>query len=862
MPISMKYEDAKYACTQHDASLVDIFNEDMQQLVTDLAKQYEKNSWLGLHVVNDMNGKKVLEWTNGTSPLKTWWSESETSNDTLSNASSCVILNVTKNHLQNWEYAECSEGSSFICTKESGLCSDGWMQREGHCYFFLNQKKMTWKDSVSFCNLRGAMLIQMNSSDNMQFLSTELPKHFAPDVDSMWLGISEKDGSWSWLSGDTANITSPMWAENASQTDNDGLTKCAYILRDDRDLKWQISADCSIERGVICTAPFNVSVQPPPPVFPESKCQDNWLAGIDSCFTVNSELVTWFEARMKCQQDGGDLAVIANEQDQKLLSSQIKHEVWIGLNDRQQENKFVWLDQNDQVSRTYWRHGDPDSQIIGNMYSENCVAMGSSIGSQDHGKWIDYPCAFKLGIVCQRMAAIPIQQSQSTTSATKMTPSNSTGCGGSWTRSLETGQCYRKGNDKLTWTDAREACRSWKATLLPVQSLQEGPFLAGIAQNDENFWIGVSAIPADSYVWLTVDRKTVSFSNWKTYIGEPVNNDPESNHSTGRNRHLEHYQRKAYCALKSVPRRKWQAVICQRREYYICLKQEESVPACSDGWIADCAIKTCFKFEKTLRNWHEAESACEMWNSHLVHLKSETKYNFVLDEAQNLQVLGMADGIWIGLHDLQVEGNWTWSDGTPFLLKKWAPNQPDDWKGNEDCGGILSEKFVNDYFCTENLTSVCERPAILSAACDHGWELDPNTRTCFKFGYEKKTWKDARAACHKFGGDLAYVNSPDEQLYIYNRIHGITNSQGCWIGASDSTTENIWKGVDGSRLTYTDWGQDEPNNMHIEENCASISFGLSPNHGRWNDQNCTLMLPYVCEKSGMCPKNVSDCISC
>ncbi|KAK3585795.1 hypothetical protein CHS0354_010574 [Potamilus streckersoni] len=401
MSINRNYEDATYICTQYDASLVVILNEEMQQMVTDLAKHYGRNSWLGLHDVYSWNRNMALEWTNGSSLVKTWWSDSVISNHTLSNTSSCVILNATKNTLRNWEYADCTKGSSFICTKQSGMCSDGWVQRQGQCYFFFSQKTMSWKDSVAFCNLRGAMLIQMNRADNIEFLSTELRESFGQDVDSMWIGISGKDGTWSQLSGDAANVTSSMWAENVMQTDTDTnvSTKCAYILRDDRDLKWQISADCSIERGVICTAPSDVLVQPPFPVFPEPKCMDNWLASLPNCFKVNTELVTWFEARFRCQQDGGDLAVISNERDQKLLSSEIQQDVWIGLNDREQENKNVWLDRNDQASMIYWRRGEPDNKIIGNMYTENCIAMGSSIGTQDHGKWIDYPCAFKLGFV-------------------------------------------------------------------------------------------------------------------------------------------------------------------------------------------------------------------------------------------------------------------------------------------------------------------------------------------------------------------------------------------------------------------------------------------------------------------------------
>ncbi|KAK3582967.1 hypothetical protein CHS0354_027082 [Potamilus streckersoni] len=972
MSINRNFQDATYTCSQYDASLVTILNEETQQLVTDLAKQYGRSSWLGLHVVNDWIGNMVLEWMNGKLLEKTWWSESERSNDTLTNTSSCVLLNVTKNGLQNWEYVECMDESTFICTKSPGMCSDGWEKKQEQCYLFFSQKAMTWRDSVAFCNLRGASLIQMNGQDNVQFTASEMQEKFGQTVDGWWIGLSGTNRSWTWLSGDAVDTTGFMWAGNSSQADNDGLTKCAYIRKDDKDLKWWISADCSTDKGVICKAPSNVPVQPPPDVFPELKCQDGWIIDRSNCFKVYTELVTWFEARMKCRQDLADLAVIANEQDQKFLTGQIQQEVWIGLNDRQQEKKFVWLDQNEQVTLTYWRHGDPDNKILGAVYSENCVAMRSNIGSQDHGKWIDYPCAFKLGFVCQRMAVrniavgktaiqsslsainvatlavdghigyslfdtfscsntnsdfnpwwevdlgtqynigsvfihsrtdckpclprlqdlrillkndtsetgimvfqdrrreppaiitaivspsisaryvrieIPSRkeyltlcevevfeatqgQESSKTAVADMSPSTSAGCAGGWTMLQGTGQCYQKGEDKLTWSDARDACRAWNADLVPVRSLEEGQFLAGIAQNEQNVWLGIRAIPGDHSRWLTVDSSTISFSNWGP--GEPDNNHPESEH----------------CAIEKVASRTWHDVYCQRRESYICLKQDQPTPTCSDGWIKNPATDTCYKFEKTYKNWHEAESACQTLNSHLASVSSKEEFNFVTAELKDLE---LSDDIWIGLHDKIVENKWEWTDGTPFLWSKWAPNQPDDWKGLEDCGGITKYSFINDYFCTIPHMYVCERQAVLSGACDLGWEQDPNTGICFKFADEKKTWKDSRAACQKAGGDLANIKSPDQQLFIYNKVHEITDSLGIWIGASDTTIENIWEGVDGSALTYTDWGPDEPNNSGGKEDCAAIRIGLSPKDGRWNDASCSVKYPYVCQREVSVP---------
>ncbi|KAL3836018.1 hypothetical protein ACJMK2_021471 [Sinanodonta woodiana] len=957
MSINRNFQDATYACAQYDASLVTILNEETQQLVTDLAKKYGRSSWLGLHVVNDWNGNMVLEWINGQLPDKTWWSKNDSSNDTLTNSSSCVILNVTQNSLQNWEYAECMDVSTFICMKSPGTCSDGWEQKQGQCYLFFNQKAMTWRDSVAFCNLRGASLIQMNDQEYVHFTVSEIQEKISQTVDSWWIGLSGTNQSWSWLSGDPVDTTGPMWADNSSRAYSDGLTKCAYIRKDDKDLKWWISADCSTDKGVICKAPSNVPVQPPPDVFPELKCMEGWILDGSNCFKIYSELSTWFEARMKCRQDLSDLAVITNERDQKFLTGQIEQEVWIGLNDRQQEKKFVWLDQNEQVSLTYWSQGNPDNKIVGAMYSENCVAMGFNIGNQDHGKWIDYPCAFKMGFVCQRRAVrniavgktasqssvsginvatfavdghisnnlfdtfpcsrtnidfkpwwevdlgtqynigsvlihtrtdckpclsqlqdlrillkndtsqtgivvyqdrrreqtaiiaavispsiyaryvridIPSRreeltvcevevfegQESSTTAVTDMSPSSSAGCAGGWTMLPSTGQCYKKGEDKLTWTDARESCRAWNANLVPVRSLEEALFLSGIAQNEQNVWIGISAIPGNRSTWLTVDRGTMSFSNWGP--GEPNNNHPESEH----------------CAIEKVASKTWHDVYCQRRESYVCLKQDQPTPACPDGWIKNPATNICYKFEQTYKNWLDAENDCKQWNSHLTSIGSEEEFKFVVVTARQYQ--GLSHDFWIGLHDNNEENKWEWTDGTPFLWRKWAPNQPDDWKGREDCAGITQyNPLFNDYFCTAENMYVCERQAIVSGACDLGWEQDPNTGICYKFEKGMKTWNGSRVACQKDEGDLAIVKSPDEQLFLYNKVHLVTGTVGLWIGASDTTTENKWEGVDGSLLTYTDWGPGR----------RLCQYPHRINDGRWNDSPCTTKQPYVCQKS-------------
>lgn len=44
--------------------------------------------------------------------------------------------------------------------------------------------------------------------------------------------------------------------------------------------------------------------------------------------------------------------------------------------------------------------------------------------------------------------------------------------------------------------------------------------------------------------------------------------------------------------------------------------------------------------------------------------------------------------VYIGLDDQKTEGTFSWIDGTPFTFKNWAPKEPNNHKGAEDCAEV------------------------------------------------------------------------------------------------------------------------------------------------------------------------------
>ena len=64
-----------------------------------------------------------------------------------------------------------------------------------------------------------------------------------------------------------------------------------------------------------------------------------------------------------------------------------------------------------------------------------------------------------------------------------------------------------------------------------------------------------------------------------------------------------------------------------------------------------------------------------------------------------------------------------------------------------------------------------------------------------------------------------------------------------WIGLQRDPKDNTsWLWVDGSQAIFTDWSQNEPNNLKGIEDCVHMHTS-----GKWNDNNCNHYRHYVCE---------------
>jgi hypothetical protein len=128
-----------------------------------------------------------------------------------------------------------------------------------------------------------------------------------------------------------------------------------------------------------------------------------------------------------------------------------------------------------------------------------------------------------------------------------------------------------------------------------------------------------------------------------------------------------------------------------------------------------------YKFCGAGRGYVAAASDCAAQGMRLIRIddEAENQWAFAGKGARGFP------GVWIGADDLATEGDWRWSDGTPFWMGKagaagagpvnglfnaWqtSPAQPDQ-NGAEDCAGY---DYANDRWadlpCTNHNAYICE----------------------------------------------------------------------------------------------------------------------------------------------------------
>ncbi|XP_062287777.1 CD209 antigen-like protein E isoform X1 [Scomber scombrus] len=130
--------------------------------------------------------------------------------------------------------------------------------------------------------------------------------------------------------------------------------------------------------------------------------------------------------------------------------------------------------------------------------------------------------------------------------------------------------------------------------------------------------------------------------------------------------------------------------------------------------------------------------------------------------------------------------------------------------------------------------------------CPAGWKLF--SCSCYLLSSESGSWSTGRQDCREKGADLGVIDSLEKQEFF-----STFNEEATWIGLTDRDTEGTWKWIDGTPLTLSYWGTDQPDNgggdpQWGEEDCVHIRAGTQTVEN-WNDLSCGASLQWICEKN-------------
>lgn len=106
------------------------------------------------------------------------------------------------------------------------------------------------------------------------------------------------------------------------------------------------------------------------------------------------------------------------------------------------------------------------------------------------------------------------------------------------------------------------------------------------------------------------------------------------------------------------------------------------------------------------------------------------------------------------------------------------------------------------------------------------------------------TWDQARDAAQAAGGQLATIDSAQEQAFVESVMASNNAPTGSyWFGIAETGTEGTYAHVDGTPLGFTNWLTGEPNNANGAENVGAVLWSgagadatMVARRGKWNDE--------------------------
>ena len=144
-------------------------------------------------------------------------------------------------------------------------------------------------------------------------------------------------------------------------------------------------------------------------------------------------------------------------------------------------------------------------------------------------------------------------------------------------------------------------------------------------------------------------------------------------------------------------------LICQRHSFL-----GGASKSCKENW--EKHEDSCFFWSKERLSWTDAEEFCSKLGGHLASVTSNATNDYISRKITSIQ-WDIRDPyqrqLWVGGSDKKKEGEWKWTDSSPWEFTNWMPNQPSNHSGQR-CVIYFGPAGWKDAYCYLRRKFVCK----------------------------------------------------------------------------------------------------------------------------------------------------------
>ena len=396
----------------------------------------------------------------------------------------------------------------------------------------------------------------------------------------------------------------------------------------------------------------------------------------------NSNPLSWADAEAHCVSLGGHLATIKSEEMARHIDSTYVrgggqcHATWIGYNDRASEGAWVWADGSTSSYTNWWKPSEPNDMDTG----EDCATLGvdclygfGGVGNY----WADSGCAPGDYEYTARASLCQISEEceDEYSSGHFLFEDKGRGAG---CEALDNSGAVVGANDQDHCCQDEEYC-------CPE---------CGAGSDSCGYRFRCATSGGERRRLATGPCDDTSTNTWAVGLTFMGFHDAACSHASA-----DPGDGNEYCQCKDLDGNQLCNTAYRQRSNGYYARCELIDGSCrtinremaggtfdEDGKLSfACATSggATFTFHAERKSWHAARDDCRALGGDLASIHSA---------AENDEAYALAGGrdVWLGLNGEEREDVWVWSDGSPMDHDGWAPSEPNNYGGDEDCGGYWS----------------------------------------------------------------------------------------------------------------------------------------------------------------------------